>query len=44
VLRIRASVGCAVYPHDAPDAAALLRRADAAMYGVKRSNALAEGA
>ena len=44
VLRIRASVGCSVYPHEAPDAAALLRRADAAMYRVKRATALGEGA
>jgi diguanylate cyclase (GGDEF)-like protein/PAS domain S-box-containing protein len=36
-VRIRASVGCAVYPHDAADADALLGRADAAMYRVKRS-------
>ena len=35
-VRIRASVGCASFPHDAPDADALLRAADAAMYGVKR--------
>ena len=35
-VRIRASVGCAVFPHEAADADALLRRADDAMYGVKR--------
>jgi diguanylate cyclase (GGDEF)-like protein/PAS domain S-box-containing protein len=36
-VRVRASVGCAVYPDEATDADALLRRADAAMYRVKRS-------
>jgi diguanylate cyclase (GGDEF)-like protein/PAS domain S-box-containing protein len=35
-LRIRASVGSAVFPHDAADADALLRHADAAMYRIKR--------
>ena len=35
-VRLRASVGCASFPHDAPDADALLRAADAAMYRVKR--------
>jgi GGDEF domain-containing protein len=32
----RASVGLAVFPEDAADAEALLRAADAAMYGAKR--------
>ena len=35
-VRIQASVGYAVFPHHAADADALLRRADAAMYRVKR--------
>jgi len=39
VLRIRASVGCSVYPQEAPDADALLRRADAAMYRIKHAGA-----
>ena len=43
VLRIRASVGCSVYPHEAPDAAALLRRADAAMYRVEAREPPAAG-
>jgi predicted signal transduction protein with EAL and GGDEF domain len=38
-LSIRASVGCAVFPDEAADADALLSRADAAMYRVKRSGA-----
>jgi diguanylate cyclase (GGDEF)-like protein len=33
---IGASIGCAIYPHDGQDAAALLKHADAAMYGAKR--------
>ena len=41
---IRASVGCAVFPHDAGDADALLRRADAEMYRIKwRSRAQEPG-
>ncbi len=35
--KIGTSVGIAVYPRDAHDAAALLRHADAAMYRAKRS-------
>ncbi len=43
-VRIRASVGCAVFPHDAGDADALLRRADAEMYRIKwRSRAQEPG-
>jgi diguanylate cyclase (GGDEF)-like protein len=37
-VRIRASVGHAVFPHEAADADALLRRADDAMYRVKRQS------
>jgi diguanylate cyclase (GGDEF)-like protein/PAS domain S-box-containing protein len=35
LLRVRASVGLAVYPNDAPDAVELMRRADVAMYRAK---------
>jgi diguanylate cyclase (GGDEF)-like protein/PAS domain S-box-containing protein len=43
-VRIGASVGCATFPHDAPDAGALLHAADAAMYRVKgRSRASEAG-
>ena len=36
-VHVRASIGIAVYPHDAHDADALLRRADEAMYAAKRA-------
>jgi GGDEF domain-containing protein len=39
-LRIGASVGSARYPSDGPDAAALLKHADAAMFRAKRSDVL----
>jgi len=43
-LRVRASVGVAVSPHDAADADGLLRHADAAMYRAKgRSSPLVRG-
>ena len=35
-VRIQASVGCSLFPFDAPDAEALLQHADAAMYRAKR--------
>jgi GGDEF domain-containing protein len=33
---VRGSIGVALYPDDAEDGASLIRRADAAMYAVKR--------
>jgi len=42
-VRIRASVGCAVFPYEAADADELLSRADAAMYAAKRSRPSEQG-
>ena len=37
ILKVRASIGCAVFPLDADNADGLLRRADASMFEAKRS-------
>jgi diguanylate cyclase (GGDEF)-like protein len=42
--RVGASIGLALYPQDAPDAAGLLAAADAAMYEVKRARKVRETA
>ena len=42
-LRVGASIGIAVYPHDGEDASQLLRLSDQAMYRVKRSTKNAYG-
>ena len=37
-IELAASLGCAIYPRDGTDMVSLLRHADAAMYGAKRSH------